>query len=178
MNHLWGNYNKMVAPIHSNAKVYVIRQESVWDDWTAINKLLAPNRTVVLPTGEAAHGRDTAKLNQPITRDLSNKGREHLCRAIEQEYELFFSLLNRAVNLNATDIQEAREKAQRNCPNLVKPHVPLNTTNPRENDLTESSRAGVGRGMKAATRLNKGGRDHVAGNGTVFHMNSSLNNSG
>ena len=128
MNHLWANYKTMVAPIHSNAKVYVIRKEHMWYDWITINKMLDPNRAVILPTGDSAHGRDMTGVNQPVTRDLSNKGRENLCRAMKQEYEIYFSLLTRAVNLNATDIQEAREKAHINCPNLIEPRVSLKGT--------------------------------------------------
>lgn len=119
MDHLYSNYRKMVAPIPPDAQIYVFRNEHLWEDWKKVNTLLAPNRTVVLPQGKKSSVRDLTKVKQPVTRDLSDRGRNNLCRFIQQEYEVFFSLLNRAVNLNETDIREAREKANRNCPNLV-----------------------------------------------------------
>lgn len=125
MNHLWGNYQRMVAPIHPEAQIFVFRNEHLWHDWVTVNSILAPNRTVVIPDGEKAHFRDMEKVKQPISRDLSDKGRAFLCRAVRQEYEVYLSLLSRAVNLNATDIQEARDQAQENCSNLVAKRVSL-----------------------------------------------------
>lgn len=125
MNHLWGNYKRMVAPIHPDAQVYVFRNNHVWEDWTTVNTMLDPSRKVVLPSGNGTHQRDMKKVQQPVTRGLSDQGRAYLCHAIRQEYEVYISLLNRAVNLNATDIQEARDKANKNCPNLVAPRVSL-----------------------------------------------------
>ncbi len=123
MSHLYSNYHKMVAPIPADAQVYVFRNEHIWEDWEAVNKLLDPNRTVVIPTGKKV--RDVTNVKQPVSRDLSSRGRDYLCRAIQQEYEVFFSLLKRAVNLNETDIQDARDTANKNCPNLVAPRVSL-----------------------------------------------------
>ena len=125
MNHLYSNYQKMVAPIPAGAQVYVFRNEHIWEDWKAVNEMLSPNRTVVVPTGKNSMVRDLTKVKQPVSRDLSDRGRGYLCRAIQQEYEVFFSILKRAVNLNETDIQEARDKANKNCPNLVAPRVSL-----------------------------------------------------
>lgn len=119
MTHLWGNYRRMVAPIlipSKKAKLYVFRREHLWNDWTSVNALFAPNRSVIVPTDASARARDMATIKQPVTRELSDKGRGYLCRAIQQEYKVYFALLDRAINLNATDIQEARDLACKNCP--------------------------------------------------------------
>lgn len=115
MVHLWANYQKMAAPIHSQALVYVMRNERLWQDWHSVNRMLDPTRDV---HSAQKLVRDLQKLQQPVTRDLSDEGRAFLCRAIEKEYAVFFRLLGRAVNLNETDIEEARDKALQNCPNL------------------------------------------------------------
>lgn len=119
MVHLWGNYDKFVTPIHPDAKVYVIRKELLWDDWRHINKMLDPSRNVVVPTGMTSHVRDTKSVRQPVTTDLTDEGRGYLCASLGKEYDVFFSLLKRAVNLNETDLQEARELAHEHCPNLL-----------------------------------------------------------
>jgi hypothetical protein len=61
---------------------------------------------------------------------------------MKQEYEIFFSLLNRAVNLNATDIQEARETAHRNCPHLIAPRVVLKSMSSKKDGLANPSLLG------------------------------------
>jgi hypothetical protein len=115
MVHFWGNYQKMAAPIHSKALVYVMRNEHLWQDWHSVNRMLDSTRGV---HSVQKHARDVQKVRQPVTRDLSDEGRAFLCGAIEKEYGVFFRLLERAVNLDETDIQEARDKAMQNCPSL------------------------------------------------------------
>lgn len=127
MNHMYGNYQKMVAPVQADAKVYVFRNEHLWEDWASVNKMLAPNQTVMIPSGKEASFRNVTRKAQPVTRELSDEGRAYLCQAIQNEYEVFFSLLNRAVNLDETDVKEARVKAHKNCPGIVAPRVSLNT---------------------------------------------------
>lgn len=151
MTHLFNNYRKMVAPIPSGAQIYVFRNEHIWEDWITVNKMLDPNRTVVLPTGKKSTARDMSKMKQPVTRDLSDEGRNHLCRAIQQEYGMFFNLLKRSVNLNETDIQETRETANRNCPNLVAPLVPLK---PKTRGNTMLVKAYPSEGVKVHSRSN------------------------
>lgn len=115
--HMWGNYQKMAAPIPYGAKVFVVRTTHLWDDWFRINKLLDPTRDVYIPRN--VHERNVKNLTLPVTRTVSEEGRMHLCEALEKEYRVFFELLERAGNLNATDLQEARSVAYKNCPNLV-----------------------------------------------------------
>lgn len=120
MVNLWGNYQKMVSPVLTTGSlIYVFRNDHLWEDWRDVNNMLDPNRTVVIPTGKKSNMRDTSSVNLPVTRELSGASRSYLCQAIQQEYRVYFSLLSSAMNLNETDVQEAREKAYRNCPNLI-----------------------------------------------------------
>ena len=117
MVHLWADYRKMVAPIPARATVFVIRSSHLWDDWVQINKLLDPTRDVYIPYSR--HERNVQNLTLPVTRDISDIGRVHLCDALQDEYRIYFDVLERAVNMNASDIKEAENVARRNCPNLT-----------------------------------------------------------
>jgi len=117
MVHMWGNYQKMAATIPVHAQAYVIRTSRLWDDWFRINKLLDPTRDVHIP--RERHERNVQNLTLPVTREVSDEGRDYLCDALEKEYAVYFELLGRAVNLNETDLQEARIVAYKNCPDLI-----------------------------------------------------------
>ena len=90
MVHMWGNYQTMAAPSHHDAEIYVIRKEHMWEDWQSIHKMLDPNREVILPSGDASHHRNVDQARQPVTRDLSDEGRDYLCHAMKEEYKVFF----------------------------------------------------------------------------------------
>lgn len=117
MIHMWGNYQKMVATIPAGATVYVIRTSHLWDDWFRINKLLDPTRAVHLP--RSRHERNVRNLTLPVSRNVSQQGRFNLCKALKTEYQVYFELMGRAKNMNATDRREAREKAEQTCPYLL-----------------------------------------------------------
>jgi hypothetical protein len=53
-----------------------------------------------------------------VTRDISNQGRSKLCKALEQEYSVYFRILQRAKNMDVIDLEHARTVASGNCPNL------------------------------------------------------------
>jgi hypothetical protein len=114
--HMWANYQKMAATIPVSGQVYVIRTEHLWDDWYQINKLLDPTRNVYIP--HDLHGRYVKNLTLPVTKDISTQGREYICKHLNEEYRVYYSLLERAVNINKTDMQDARDAARRNCPNV------------------------------------------------------------
>lgn len=118
MVHMWGNYQKMAGSIPKSARgVYAIRTTHLWDDWFRINKILDPARDVYIPRDR--HERNVKNLTLPVTRNVSDEGRSYLCEALRTEYRVYFELLERAANLNTTDVEEAREVALLNCPDLV-----------------------------------------------------------
>lgn len=117
MSHLYCNYQKYAGTIPTSAQaVFVIRTRHIWHDWTVINKMLDPSRDVYIPQG--LHQRDVRNFTLPVSRDISPRGRDYLCEYLQDEYRVYFALLERAVNMNATDIQKAHVEAKKNCPNV------------------------------------------------------------
>jgi hypothetical protein len=126
-SHLFFNYRNIVdtkLPINddsaiTNARIiYVLRQERLWEDWSAVNRLLGQTEQVVIPSGDNLNQRNISGLELPVTRQISIEGREKLCKALEVEYMAYFRLLARASNLASSDLEFCRKIAERNCPNL------------------------------------------------------------
>lgn len=116
MVHLFGNYRKMAATIPNNATLYAIRTEHLWSDWFRINKLLDSTRNVFIP--QDRHERNIKNLSLPVSRNVSKEGQVNLCRHLHEEYRVYFDVLERAANLNASDVKEALQVTKQHCPNL------------------------------------------------------------
>lgn len=107
---------------NSKAVVLAIRTEHIWEDWTKTNRWLGqPEGTI-----HTLHGQHNAR-NQtllykggrpPVTKELSDAGRSHLCRALKNEYDAYFFFIDKAVNLNKADKEASYDLAKRNCPEL------------------------------------------------------------
>ena len=104
-------------------EIYVLRQEKLWDDWKALNVLLGQREPVKIPSSshndeDWNNQRNITGLELPVTREISYEGRQKLCKALETEYMAYFRLLTRAINLHEKELEECRQIAQKNCPNL------------------------------------------------------------
>jgi hypothetical protein len=102
-------------------QLYVIRQEHLWDDWIEVNRLWGQptDEPVLIPAkGDMIHQRNVSSLALPVSRSVSEEGRHSICIALGLEYEAYFRLLVQAVNIDENDINDCRQIAQRNCPNL------------------------------------------------------------
>jgi hypothetical protein len=126
-SHLFFNYRNILEtklPIDSDGggtnprKVYVLRQERLWEDWTTVNQMLGQTESVVIPSGDEARERNISGLELPVTRQISSEGRKMLCKALETEYMAYFRLLSRASNLDLSELEFSRQIAEKNCPNL------------------------------------------------------------
>ncbi len=100
----------------ANKEVFVIRTKSLWPDWVTVNNLLGSPEDVPVPDSinEGKVVNSQGKL--PVTSNLSDEGRESLCKFMRNEYILYFDLLNRAVNLSDDDIKSTLDDAYKNCP--------------------------------------------------------------
>jgi len=99
-------------------KILVIRREHIWPDWISANKALGQDNVTVMDKEERSIF-DRSKLTLPINgEDLSVDGKENLCRAITNEYAIYFELLQRAENLNHEDVQKSLSLAKQSCPNI------------------------------------------------------------
>merc|ERR1711862_228716 len=116
-----GNYRNILntkIPTQPKRKVYVIRQEHLWDDWTKVNKMFGQKESVVIPSFESLNQRNITGLKLPVTRTISEQGRRKLCKALESEYKACFEVLQQAENINDYDLEDARNIVSYNCPYL------------------------------------------------------------
>lgn len=128
--HLFFNYrnilNTKIPTTEPKRQLYAIRQEHLWDDWSKINSIFVGQRNdatdeqtpVIIPSGELSNQRNITGLKLPVTREISDQGRTKLCKALESEYVAYFQILQRAENINASDLEDSRKIASRNCPHL------------------------------------------------------------
>jgi hypothetical protein len=111
-------FDRMPLPnAAGHRKWYVIRNEHLWDDWFDVNERLGDpsDGPWELPTYTA---RNVTGIKLPVTREISDTQRDQLCKAVEKEYEAYFSILKQAENMDENDLKEALEVAEKSCPNL------------------------------------------------------------
>jgi len=121
-NHLYFSYQTIgtLIPQVAHQTIYVTRQEHLWDDWKTVNIALgqAPE-SVHIPV---QHLRNTTVLELqnklPVTRALNERGREILCRVLQDEYNAYFWFLRKAKNLSPHDISQSILHSKQNCPKL------------------------------------------------------------
>lgn len=99
----------------SDKEVFVIRTKSLWQDWATVNNLLGATEDVPIPVSNDEGKVVNSQAKLPVKSNLSDEGRETLCKLLPNEYILYFDLLNRAVNLSDDDIKSALEDAHKNC---------------------------------------------------------------
>jgi hypothetical protein len=124
--HMYNNYQKMWQwiPFDKNgADLYIIRQEHLWEDWSTVNRLLsgqpAASEAVVVLPDERVRRNVTGALPPPVTKQVNDKGRQNLCRALEPDYRAYLTLFRMAKNLrHPMDMQEAIAIGKYNCPDL------------------------------------------------------------
>jgi hypothetical protein len=140
--HLFFNYrNILYTKLPPHRQIYVIRQEHLWEDWHQVNLQLAssvedysnntnsdwqsPQTTTNSTSLPSIVGRpidshrNVSGIQLPVTRHLSEEGRQKICRALETEYVAYFRLLHLAINMEKSDIQDSHLIATKNCPHLV-----------------------------------------------------------
>lgn len=94
--------------------IYATRQEHLLDDFERINQLVGETKPLVRKPRQ----RDVSNVTLPVTRDLSDKGRQRLCRALEGEYRIYIELILQAKNLNREDVVESLNYSRKKCPEL------------------------------------------------------------
>lgn len=120
-SHLFFNYRNIVytkLPMEPQRKIYVLRQEYLWDDWRQVNKLLGQTEEVVVPRDSSKNLRNISGIALPVSRDISVDGRQKLCMALTTEFEAYFKLLVPALNIKQAEFEKSLKIAEANCPNL------------------------------------------------------------
>ena len=150
-NHLFFNYRKiydMLPKAQPPKRIFVVRKEQLWEDWYKVDAMLQNEFSVLQssataaagkavtaapPSGaasipeatatEAIHVRNTKGMKLPVSRDVSDVRKQQLCKALEPEYKVYFSILDRAENIGKQELKESTRLAQTNCPNLDIPSM-------------------------------------------------------
>jgi len=129
MQHLFWDLKKLTDAVnitghHASADdnhskpILAVRKEFLWNDWSSANKMFGRDGGAwqQSPVHEP-HERDSSSL--PLERtSLTDVGRERLCNAIKDDYNTYFEVLTRAVNLEEQDLVASMDIAKRNCPML------------------------------------------------------------
>lgn len=120
-NHFFFPFKKIRSFIPDEKPfIFVTRQEHLWYDWRKINYLLGQTGDMLIPADDT-NARDLSKMNQPVTRELSKTGSARLCKALQKEYDGYIKILQEAINLSDSDVQESLDEIQETCPNIVVP---------------------------------------------------------
>jgi hypothetical protein len=124
-HHLYFNYQRIQELLPTAAGggegpiLLATRLESLWEDWTAANRYLGQTTDVVIPHDASAHERDMmGYVDLPVTKDLSETGRQAICYALQLEYNAYFWLVSRAKNLGKKDLAETLMRARQRCPSV------------------------------------------------------------
>jgi hypothetical protein len=121
---------KSVLLIANKVPVLVIRTEQLWDDWASANRYLGQSSRTVVTFPDGARGRDFSsrkgQLAPKVTKEISKKGRERLCRALAASYRAYLGLVYRSVNLTPDEKQDSLDRARENCPRLLLAFVLVN----------------------------------------------------
>jgi hypothetical protein len=124
-SHLFFNYRNILdtkLPTDPPRRIFVLRQEFLWDDWKMVNQLLGQNEPVVIPNA-SADWRNITGIKLPVERDISLEGRQKLCLALESEFMSYFRILKKALNINELEFEKNVQISQKNCPNLDLPSM-------------------------------------------------------
>eukprot|EP00980_Cylindrotheca_fusiformis_P004006 scaffold880_cov132-Cylindrotheca_fusiformis.AAC.2 len=119
-SHLFFNYRNILdtkLPTDPPRRIFVLRQEFLWDDWKALNQLLGQTEPVIIPSA-SEKWRNVTGIKLPVTRDISLDGRNKLCHALQAEFMAYFRILKKAINMNKAEVEKSVIIAQKNCPNL------------------------------------------------------------
>lgn len=111
--HWYFNYQYYYEFIPENAKLLVIRNEHIVDDWNSIEYLLGGRKDVMdsslLPENNV-HGKNSTDLY------LSPDSRMALCKALCNEIQVYKTILRRAVNFIEEDVQISFQELRLQCP--------------------------------------------------------------
>lgn len=111
--HWFFNYQYYYEFVPKNAKILVIRNEHIVDDYNSIEQLLGGNDGVLnsslLPKNNV-HGKNSADLY------LGDDSKVALCRALCNEIQFYKKILRSAVNFIEEDVMISMEELKSSCP--------------------------------------------------------------
>eukprot|EP00980_Cylindrotheca_fusiformis_P003508 scaffold781_cov132-Cylindrotheca_fusiformis.AAC.27 len=115
--HLYFDIRMFYKQTRHSRPVFSVRTEFLWEDWVRVNELLGQGPGTVRVNEEKVR-RDSSALKLPISAEIGDVEREYLCHAIAPEYEVYFEILSKSINIQEEDFVEMVQLAKKNCPNL------------------------------------------------------------
>ncbi|KAL3804861.1 hypothetical protein HJC23_006633 [Cyclotella cryptica] len=111
--HWFFNYQYYYEFIPLEAKILVIRNDHIVDDWNGIEYMLDGNGDVLNPSllpENNVHDKNATDLY------LSDDSKIALCRSLCNEIQIYKDILRRAVNFIEEDVQISLEELRLSCP--------------------------------------------------------------
>jgi hypothetical protein len=110
---------QLTADAAAAVPVLVIRTEHMWEDWTSANLYLGqlpPVATFPYHNRSRDYSSQKVGIVPNVTKDISEKGRERLCRALKESYRAYLAVIYRSANLSPQEKEESLALARTNCP--------------------------------------------------------------
>lgn len=126
--HIVRNYKFYTSELLSQSKhknIYVLRTDHLNDDWVNTAKDLIKRTGISAEIHEeVAHFTHRKGKNPVVTSEhISKKGIKNACFFLCPEIQLYKKLLNKAINLNATDRSESLKDLAKYCPKEAKSQI-------------------------------------------------------
>lgn len=109
-HHNYRYYSKWTVWKYPQKEVFAIRTEHEWADMIALDKFIGGSGNYVQPGKSESHGSEKYAPSP-----LSEEAYQKLCCALESEIEIYLSLLDKALNLDAAAMKESEDKLKQKC---------------------------------------------------------------
>ena len=112
--HFYFNYQFHFEGIPENARVLVIRNEHLVQDWNGVEEFIGGEKEIIPPDYTVPVMNKSKKKERD--RYLSKDSVRIMCRELCNEILNYKKLLRRALNLNQADIAQSMEELRNSCP--------------------------------------------------------------
>ena len=115
VTHLYHNYayyKNLTLDQFPNREVMVVRTESLWQDISRLDVFLGGTGQFLTSGHRFDHGRAT---QYRVKSRLTPQGKQYFCKALQDEIAIYRMLIERAVNLNATEKRQSIGAVQADC---------------------------------------------------------------
>mmetsp|Transcript_27123 Transcript_27123/g.55774 ORF Transcript_27123/g.55774 Transcript_27123/m.55774 type:complete len:434 (+) Transcript_27123:74-1375(+) len=115
--HFFFNYQFHLEGIPKGAKILVIRNEHLVDDWNGVEEYIGGEKEVI-PSNHSLPVMNGSQKN-PRDKYLSKEGRKIVCRQLCNEIINYKMILRRAVNLSPADVDQSMKELRKSCPHYA-----------------------------------------------------------
>jgi hypothetical protein len=117
--HIYTNLRRLSQNIADafSRPLFAIRTEFIWKDWENTNLFFGDDTNSNFTN--IASLKNSSAVEYPVKNIISESGRKNMCLALEDEYRVYFEMLNAALNLSEDDVKDSLKIARKNCPWLT-----------------------------------------------------------